>query len=68
MPLTWGCRSGRLFGLADHGQPGKRSREGGKIADRLLDTDLRRTQLTIWAITTAVAIAQEQKRAAGCRS
>jgi hypothetical protein len=37
------------------------ARSVGNIADRLLDTDLRRAQLTIWAITTAVAIAHRQQ-------
>ena len=30
LPLTCDCRSGRPFVLADHGQPGKRWREGEK--------------------------------------
>jgi hypothetical protein len=29
----------------------------GNIADRLLETDLRRIQLTIWPFATAVAMA-----------
>ena len=49
--------AGHLLGLAAAGRPSKRWEEVGNIADRLLETDLRRSQLMIWPFTTAVAIA-----------
>jgi hypothetical protein len=41
-------------------QPSKRWEEVGKHRRRLLETDLRRIQLTIWPFATAVAIACER--------
>jgi len=49
--------AGHLLGLAAAGRPSKRWEEVWDIADRLLETDLRRSQLMIWPFTTAVAIA-----------
>jgi hypothetical protein len=49
--------AGHLLGLAAPERSSKRWEEVGNIADRLLETDLRRIQLTIWPFTTAVAIA-----------
>ena len=49
--------AGHLLGLAAAGRPSKRWEEVWNIADRLLETDLRRSQLMIWPFTTAVAIA-----------
>jgi hypothetical protein len=56
--------AGHLLGLAAPGRTSKRWEEVGNIADRLLETGLRRSQRTIWPFTTAVAIAWF--RACGC--
>jgi len=62
--FTWDCRSGPPVRISRSRAASKRRREGRKHRGlRLLETDLLPVQLTIWPVTTAVAIAWRRSSA-----